>query len=88
MTNRLAISGDARGVVIAGSNNKVYVYDERAGVLRVYEPARGRQVAALAADTGHWNSPIVTGGRVILPTGNANNHSSSGELLIYHLRGR
>jgi tetratricopeptide (TPR) repeat protein len=28
--NRLAISGDARGVVIAGSNNKVYVYEERA----------------------------------------------------------
>ena len=30
MANRLAISGDARGVVIAGSNNKVYVYDDRA----------------------------------------------------------
>jgi tetratricopeptide (TPR) repeat protein len=30
VANRLAISGDARGVVIAGSNNKVYVYDERA----------------------------------------------------------
>jgi tetratricopeptide (TPR) repeat protein len=30
MATRLAISGDARGVVIAGSNNKVYVYDERA----------------------------------------------------------
>ena len=30
MANRLAISGDARGVVIAGSNNKVYVYEERA----------------------------------------------------------
>jgi tetratricopeptide (TPR) repeat protein len=30
VANRLAISGDARGVVIAGSNNKVYVYEERA----------------------------------------------------------
>ena len=30
VTNRLAISGDARGVVIAGSNNKVFVYEERA----------------------------------------------------------
>ena len=30
VTNRLAISGDARGVVIAGSNNKVFVYAERA----------------------------------------------------------
>jgi tetratricopeptide (TPR) repeat protein len=30
VANRLAISGDARGVVIAGSNNKVYVYKERA----------------------------------------------------------
>ena len=30
MTTRLAIAGDARGVVIAGSNNKVFVYEERA----------------------------------------------------------
>jgi tetratricopeptide (TPR) repeat protein len=30
VTNQLAISGDARGVVIAGSNNRVYVYEERA----------------------------------------------------------
>ena len=29
MTTQLAISGDARGVVIAGSNNRVYVYEER-----------------------------------------------------------
>ena len=72
--------------VLAGG--LLYVYDEQAGALHVYAPARGRVLASLPAATGHWNSPIVAGGRVLLPTGNANDHATSGELIVYHLPGR
>jgi hypothetical protein len=66
----------------------LYVYDQSGGALNVYRPASGRRVASLGASGGHWNSPIAIGGRVILPTGNANDHSTSGEIFIYHLPGR
>jgi hypothetical protein len=65
----------------------LYVYDENGGSLNVYEPATGRQLASLQAAGGHWNSPIAVGGRVVLPTGSANDHATSGEIFIYHLRG-
>jgi outer membrane protein assembly factor BamB len=71
--------------VLAGG--LLYVYDP-GGRLHVYQPASGRRVASLLAAGGHWNSPIAIAGRVILPTGNANDHSTSGEIFIYHLRGR
>ena len=63
----------------------LYVYDQQGGALKVYAPASGRLLASLAAASGHWNSPIAIGGRVILPTGNANDHDTSGELFIFHL---
>jgi hypothetical protein len=72
--------------VLAGG--LLYVYDEQGGVVNVYLPASGRRVASLAAASGHWNSPIAIGGRVIVPTGNANDRATSGELFIFHLRGR
>ena len=71
--------------VIAGG--LLYVYDP-SGSLDVYVPTTGRRLASLPAGSGHWNSPIVVGGRVILPVGNANDHSTSGTLDIYHLPGR
>ena len=71
--------------VIAGG--LLYVYDP-GGSLDVYEPTTGRRLASLPAGSGHWNSPIVVGGRVILPVGNANDDSTSGTLDIYHLPGR
>jgi hypothetical protein len=37
--------------------------------------------------TGHRNSPIVIGGRIIVPEGDANDHSRSGQIEIYHLPG-
>ena len=66
----------------------LYIYDEQSGALKIYNPASGRLLRILPAATGHWNSPIVIGGRIILPTGNANSHSTRGELFIYHLPGR
>ncbi len=72
--------------VIAGG--LLYVYDEIHGTLNVRVPASGRELAALPAGPGHWNSPIVVGGRIFLPVGNANDHTTSGTLDIFHLPGR
>jgi hypothetical protein len=73
--------------VLAGG--LLYVYDEQSPALRVYEPTRLRQLAALPlARTGHWNSPIVAGGRIIVPEGDANDHARGGTLEVYHLPGR
>jgi outer membrane protein assembly factor BamB len=67
--------------VIAGS--LLWVYDPN-GALNVYRPLTGKLVRSLPAPSGHWNSPIVAGGRVYLPSGDANSHGTSGELSIYH----
>jgi hypothetical protein len=72
--------------VVAGG--LLFVYDENRGALDVYQPATGRRVASLPARPGHWNSPIVAGGRIILPVGSYHAQSTHGALLIYHLRGR
>jgi hypothetical protein len=63
----------------------LYVYDP-SGELDVYRPTSGDVVARLPAGPGHWNSPIVTDGRVALPEGNANDHVLSGVLDIYRVR--
>jgi outer membrane protein assembly factor BamB len=79
-------NGDAgTSPVIAGG--LLYVFDP-GGTLNVYDPLGGRRLAALNASPGHWNSPIAVGGRVVLPVGNANDHSTSGQLYIWHLPGR
>src|SRR5262249_32053891 len=70
--------------VLAGG--RLYVYDPT-GALVIDRPASGRQVARLPAAPGHWNSPIVIGGRVILPEGSANNHLTSGTISIYSASG-
>ncbi|MGO9901401.1 MAG: PQQ-binding-like beta-propeller repeat protein [Solirubrobacteraceae bacterium] len=72
--------------VVAGA--LLYVYDQLDGLLKVYRPASGDVLASLPAASGHWNSPIVVGGRIILPVGNDNDHRNSGTLYIYHLPGR
>jgi outer membrane protein assembly factor BamB len=66
--------------VIAGS--LVWVYDPNGG-LNVYRPKSGKLVRNLPAPSGHWNSPIVDGGRVYLPSGDSNSHSTSGSLSVY-----
>ena len=66
--------------VLAGG--LVYVYDP-GGALNVYAPRTGRRVAHLRAPSGHWNTPIVTGDSVFLPSGNANDGATSGVLSVY-----
>jgi outer membrane protein assembly factor BamB len=69
--------------VVAGG--LLYVFDHDDGGLNVYSPANGRKIATLPSGTGHWQSPIVTDGRVALPEGDANDHKQSGVLGIYRL---
>ena len=66
--------------VVAGG--LLYVYNPSGG-LHVYDPRRGVQVANLSCGGGHWNSPIVADGRIALPEGSANSHSSTGVLDIW-----
>jgi PQQ-like domain len=62
----------------------LFVY-ARAGGLNVYQAASGNHIATLPCGGGHWNSPIVLQGEVILPEGNANDHATSGVLDIWSL---
>jgi hypothetical protein len=68
--------------VVAGG--LLWVYDPGGG-LRVYRLPSGKLAATLSAGGGHWNSPIVTDGRVALPEGDANSHATSGVLDIWRL---
>jgi hypothetical protein len=68
--------------VVAGG--LLWVYDPGGG-LNVYRLPSGGRVATLSAGGGHWNSPIVTDGRVALPEGDANDHATSGVLDIWRL---
>jgi hypothetical protein len=68
--------------VVAGG--LLYVYDPGGGI-RVYQASTGRLITRLATGSGHWNTPIVVDGKVALPEGNANNHSTTGILNIFRL---
>ena len=73
--------------VVAGG--LLYVYDELSGRLRILRPASGATVATLPAADGHWSSPIVLGGRIILPVGGSiANDATSGVVFVYHVPGR
>jgi outer membrane protein assembly factor BamB len=70
--------------VVAGG--LLYVYDEQGGRLDIYGAIHGRLLFSLPAAPGHWSSPIVVGGRIILPTGGSTaNNASQSRLFIYHL---
>jgi outer membrane protein assembly factor BamB len=69
----------------------LYVYDEVRGALKILRPGNGAVVASLPAAPGHWNSPIVVGGRVILPVGGGTlgpDRATNGTVLVYHIPGR
>ena len=64
----------------------LFVY-AREGGLNVYAAASGKHIATLPCGPGHWNSPIVLQGEIILPEGNANDYATSGVLDIWSLSG-
>jgi outer membrane protein assembly factor BamB len=82
--NRLHVSwrksvGGTSPVVAGGL---LYVYN---GSLNVYAPTTGKVLASFSVGSSHWNSPIVTDGRVAVPEGNANDHSTRGALDIFRV---
>ena len=79
-----AWSNGSRGTSPVVAGGLLFVYDP-GGTLRVYDPGTGNSLATLTCGSGHWNSPIVADGRIALPEGNANSHSSSGVLDIWRL---
>jgi hypothetical protein len=73
--------------IVAGG--LLYVYDIGSGRLDIRNPASGQLLAALPAGGGHWSSPIVIGGRIVLPIGGSTaDDATSGIVNIYHLPGR
>ncbi len=64
----------------------LFVYAPDGG-LNVYEATSGKPIATLPCGRGHWNSPIVVDGRIILPEGNANSRATRGVLDIWTLPG-
>jgi hypothetical protein len=72
--------------VIAGG--LLYVYNQSDSLMTIRQPTSGVLLKSLSSQAGHWNSPIVVGARIILPTGNYQDQSSTGVLDIYHLPGR
>jgi hypothetical protein len=62
----------------------LFVYAPGGG-LNVYQADSGRRIATLPCGPGHWNSPIVVDGKIILPEGNANRRAASGVLDIWSL---
>lgn len=66
--------------VVAG--RLLYVYNPNGG-LSVYVARTGTAMATLDCGGGHWNSPIVVDGRIALPEGTANQHSTDGLLNIW-----
>src|SRR5207245_3351541 len=81
---RLAWQNGTAGTSPVVAGGLLYVYDLGGG-LNVYMPGTGRRLATLAAGAGHWQSPIVTDGRIALPAGNANDHRERGVRNIYRL---
>ncbi|MDE2463860.1 MAG: hypothetical protein KGO02_09130, partial [Alphaproteobacteria bacterium] len=65
----------------------LFVY-AREGGLHIYDATSGKKLTTLACGPGHWNSPIVVDGRIILPEGNANSHATSGILDIWSRNGK
>ncbi len=76
-------SNDTGGTSPFEAADLLFVYDP-AGELEVYEAASGKRVAALRCGPGHWNSPIVVDGKIILPEGNANQRATRGVLDIWY----
>lgn len=69
--------------VVAGG--LLYVYNP-GGSLHVYDPLNGNEIASMVCGAGHLNSPIVAGGRIALPEGNANDHATTGVLNIWSVQ--
>ena len=85
LTRAWANSNAGTSPIVAGG--LLYIYNPQGG-LYVYNPGDGTPVANLNTGSGHWNSPIVVDGRIALPEGNSNDHTTIGILNIWTLPNR
>jgi hypothetical protein len=60
----------------------MYVFDP-GGTLNVYRPTSPHPVARLSAGSGHWQSPVIGDGHILLGQGNANDHVTTGSVNLY-----
>ncbi|HLI58331.1 MAG TPA: PQQ-binding-like beta-propeller repeat protein [Solirubrobacteraceae bacterium] len=81
-----SVSSAGTSPVLAGG--LLFVYDELHGALDVRRSLTGSLIHAYPVPTGHWNSPIVSDGRVVLPTGSYHSSAARSRLEILHLPGR
>ena len=72
-------ASDGTSPVVAGG----LLYVAGSGAVRVYAPTSGKLLATLPTGSVHWQSPIVAGGVVAMPEGNANDHVTSGVLDLF-----
>ncbi|HLH64726.1 MAG TPA: PQQ-binding-like beta-propeller repeat protein [Solirubrobacteraceae bacterium] len=70
--------------VVAGG--LLYVYDP-SGAIDIRNPLTGALLRSVPAAPGHWNSPIVVGGRIVEPTGAYGSSARFSTIYIYHLPG-
>jgi len=78
---------DSGGTSPFEADGLLFVYAPDGG-LNVYEASSGKRIATLPCGAGHWNSPIVVDGKIILPEGNANSRDTRGVLDIWTLPGQ
>lgn len=84
---------DTSGTSPFESAGLLFVYDPGRGFraifggggLNVYDASSGKRIATLPCGRGHWNSPIVVDGRIILSEGDANSAATSGVLDVWSL---
>ena len=75
---------DTGGTSPFEADGLLFVYAPEGG-LAVYEASSGKLIATLPCGPGHWNSPIVVDGKIILPEGDANSRATRGVLDIWAL---
>jgi hypothetical protein len=73
---------------IAGSSpihagGLLYVYDFKLGGLNVYNPRTGGRYITLPSAPGHWNTPVIADGRILMPEGDANKLRKTGTMSLY-----
>jgi hypothetical protein len=85
---RVAWSDGTAGTSPVLAGGLLYIYDEADGSLTVRRPESGALLRSLHIGTGHWNSPIVVGGRAVEPEGSYLSNSLTGVVDIFHLPGR
>jgi outer membrane protein assembly factor BamB len=77
------VQGPTLGTSPVVAGGLLYLNNVANRSLDVYRPTTGKLITSLPAGDGHWNTPIVTDGRIALGEGDANSEPASGGLDVY-----